>query len=239
MNKPTQKAGLAFTLVELLTAIAIIGILAALLLPALSLAKKRAQRIQCASNLRQLGIGLQVILADDHSYPLLVGGTNGDGTWIGQLAIQGLGISQPITNYIRSGVWHCPSAIWLEDYTNTLPICYGYNMGGVVSDENADDNFGLGGIPSTKTPIRDSQVVNPADMMAIGDVFLQRLSLTRNPAYGFARLAYQRHQGRGNVVFCDGHVESPTLQFLFTDNSDTALVRWNRDHLPHREKLSP
>jgi prepilin-type processing-associated H-X9-DG protein len=50
---------------------------------------------------------------------------------------------------------------------------------------------------------------------------------------------YARHQGKANVVFCDGHVESPTLQFLFEDTSDEALSRWNRDHLPHREKLSP
>ena len=42
-----------------------------------------------------------------------------------------------------------------------------------------------------------------------------------------------------NVVFYDGHVESSTLQFLFADISDAALVRWNRDHLPHREKLTP
>lgn len=234
---PNKKA--AFTLVELLTVVAIIGLLAALLLPTLSAAKARAQRIQCVNNLHQLGIGLQVILADDHSYPLLAGGTNGDGTWIGQLAIQGLGISQPMTNYIRFGVWNCPSAVWLWEDTNALPICYGYNMGGVVSDENADDNFGLGGLPSTKTPVKDSQVVNPADMIAIGDVFLQRLALTRDPDYGLARLAYQRHQGRANVVYCDGHVESPTLKFLFVDTSDAALDCWNRDHRPHREELSP
>ncbi len=42
-----------------------------------------------------------------------------------------------------------------------------------------------------------------------------------------------------NVVFCDGRVESPTLKFLFEDTSDAALSRWNRDHLPHREKLAP
>jgi hypothetical protein len=47
------------------------------------------------------------------------------------------------------------------------------------------------------------------------------------------------------VVFCDGHIESPTLAFLFAATSDAALVRWNRSwrtatsHLPHREKLSP
>jgi hypothetical protein len=39
------------------------------------------------------------------------------------------------------------------------------------------------------------------------------------------------------VAFCDGHVESPTLQFLFADTSDAALSRWNRDHQPHRERL--
>jgi prepilin-type processing-associated H-X9-DG protein len=59
----------------------------------------------------------------------------------------------------------------------------------------------------------------------------------------YRRLRYgntlTRHQGKANVVFCDGHVESPTLQFLFEDTSDAALSRWNRDHLPHREKLSP
>ena len=57
--------------------------------------------------------------------------------------------------------------------------------------------------------------------------------------YGSTKRSYARHQGKANVVFCDGHVESPTLKFLFEDTSDAALARWNRDHLPHREKLSP
>jgi prepilin-type processing-associated H-X9-DG protein len=48
-----------------------------------------------------------------------------------------------------------------------------------------------------------------------------------------------RHQGKLNVVFCDSHVESPTLKFLFADTSDAALSRWNRDHQPHRERLAP
>lgn len=50
---------------------------------------------------------------------------------------------------------------------------------------------------------------------------------------------YRRYLAQANVVFCDGHVESPTLNFLFADTSDAALSRWNRDHVPHREKLSP
>jgi len=228
-----------FTLVELLVVIAIIGILAALLLPALSAAKSRALRIRCVSNLHQLGAGLQVILVSNHGYPLFLENTNG--SWINQLAIEGLGESRSLTNYLKSGVWRCPAAqLSKSEITeNIFLLSYGYNMGGVVSDENADDNFGLGGRPSTHTPVTDSQIVAPAEMMAIGETFQSRLAFTRKTANAVTLFAHQRHQGLANVVFCDGHVESPTVAFLFEDTSDEALSRWNRDHQPHRDRLSP
>jgi prepilin-type processing-associated H-X9-DG protein len=87
-------------------------------------------------------------------------------------------------------------------------------------------------------------------MMAIGDGFEGGNGIIRDGVLVLWRTSgvqdyresthrsFARHQGKANVVFCDGHVESPTLKFLFEDTSDAALSRWNRDHLPHREKLS-
>jgi prepilin-type N-terminal cleavage/methylation domain-containing protein len=71
----------AFTLLELLVVAALIAILAALLLPAISQVKKRGQRTQCISNLHQLGLAMQGVLVEKKTYPLWGVGSRDDGLW--------------------------------------------------------------------------------------------------------------------------------------------------------------
>jgi prepilin-type N-terminal cleavage/methylation domain-containing protein/prepilin-type processing-associated H-X9-DG protein len=235
----------AFTLVELLVVMAIIGVLVALLLPTLSASKRRAQRAHCINNLHQQGVALQAYLGDHHVYP-------GWPMWSVQLEAE---LSRALPNPAKRAIWRCPSA------PAGKGSYYGYNAFGLLRVGIKTDSLGLlaaGGAAresvlrvGSKTDslgllaaggaARESEVVKPADMMAIGDSLSLSLAFMRyqlgpenTPRSAYA---FSLHQGRINVLLCDGHVESPALRFVFQDTNDTSLVRWNRDHQPHRDRL--
>lgn len=243
----TSDGQAGFSLTELLVVILVIGILAALLVPALSSAEGRAQRVQCVSNLHQLGVGLQNFLAENHAYPVMSLGTNAgypgvDRSWGGQLEREGLGIGNAGTNYFQNGVWHCPSARWnkLPPQYNGVYVSYGYNNDYYIR-KNPTNEFGLQGrwnvVTRSYQPIAESEVLVPGDMMAIGeshDGFFMRRSLGNFERFGNV---ITRHGGRVDVLFCDSHVESPTVESVFEDTSDASLARWNRDHQPHGDAV--
>lgn len=69
VNSPQVKANPdAFTLIELLTVIAIIGILAAILIPVVGKVREQARQAACASNLRQIGVGVHLYSADNDDW---------------------------------------------------------------------------------------------------------------------------------------------------------------------------
>jgi prepilin-type processing-associated H-X9-DG protein/prepilin-type N-terminal cleavage/methylation domain-containing protein len=237
-----------FTLAELLVVLTISAILVALLLPALSRSKEKARQMTCVSNLHQLGIGLQNFLADNHAYPSLIRRSDGEypDLWFSQLAREGLGFSTPITNIVE-GIWRCPSApLKMARPSQDTDFCsYGLNAYGVSGPGNITNALGLTGRSLRDdygyAPLPESEVAVPAEMIGIGESIVGVVPFVRwnmDALDGrYRRPAMALHKGRINVLFCDGHVESSTVHLLFEDSSDAALVRWNRDHQPHRDKL--
>src|SRR5271165_4033322 len=80
-----------FSLIELMVVVTILGLMMALLLPALQSAREAARRIQCASNLKQLGLGLQQYETNYGVYPpsIVLSGNGNTTTWVGGWSVNG------------------------------------------------------------------------------------------------------------------------------------------------------
>jgi prepilin-type processing-associated H-X9-DG protein/prepilin-type N-terminal cleavage/methylation domain-containing protein len=144
-------------------------------------------------------------------------------------------------------------------------VSYAYNTDGAAMVDFGTWSVGLNGRsvydkpPGVWFPTRENEVVNPSDMIAFSDAVLRQgpplqglfflgevfispdldnyvmMGLPVNdPAVQAMR---QRHGGRWNVSFCDGHVESLRGNNLFDIRNPNIAQRWNSDHQPHPETL--
>ncbi len=169
-----------FTLIELLIVIGIIGLLAGILLPVLSRAKESARRTQCASNIRQIGLGL--ILYANENEEVFPHDTE---TVVGKPAMRSLNLL--FNTYVSDNkIFKCPSDATVTKATNA-------GMSISTANDSFDQVECSYGYDYTHTQADDAGVALASD---------------RPPADPSAVANSPNHNGRGqNVVYIDGHVE--------------------------------
>lgn len=231
----------AFTLVELLTVIAIIGILAGILIPTVARVRAQARNTQCVSNLRQWGQAARLFSADYKGLIALYVSAAGvqtptDGTPSFDPKIYARYFSQP-NMLLPDGrsvssqlvMSRCPSESDLSLYRN-----YGFGRP-TGSRSVAATAFGLQG--SAISAYNVNEAANPSRLLLMielapasyGQVTVDNGGQLATKVVPMATVDGQiRHNGNANAVFLDGHVVSYSSSQLDYSNAvnKAQIDRW-------------
>lgn len=202
MRHPQAKNG--FTLIELLIVIAIIGILAAILFPAFSQAREGARRIVCVSNLRQIGMGLQMY-AQDHA-ETLPGAATSDVANFGENTAAGASVLATLSRYTGSTqIFVCPSAY----------AASGADAPTALSDSNYMANAVIAGRSLAALPTPDS-------IIFIQENLYRSHYARMRPARSGTQFTEWHKTESGREQYSNTHLEGGVL--LFGDGH----VKWRR-----------
>jgi prepilin-type N-terminal cleavage/methylation domain-containing protein/prepilin-type processing-associated H-X9-DG protein len=232
----------AFTLIELLVVIAIIAILAAILFPVFGRARENGRRASCASNLKQIGLGL-IQYSQDYDEILVADwyGTNGTTQAPGAATVS-YKWNDAIFPYLKSeAIFTCPSAVPTGSRAAAAKPWRYYRNIPAGQENELDENgsysivHGYGTLDNDRTP----PVSHPLSSGANQLVSLARVEAPTTSVWvldgsgafssNIATLTSRditsvspRHLETVNALFVDGHVKAVKRDFVFRrDATDT------------------
>ena len=229
------RSACAFTLIELLVVIAVIAILAALLMPVLSAAKRRAGQATCINQLKQLGLGMQMYIDDYRdTFPGMASQHSGfqasDWIWWRTNDLAHPVQQSPIVVNLASAdpkLFRCPldtdDSARLAQADGNGPYLYSYSLTSYDVVNNFNPGMSSVFTGGQNLPFRLDAVRNPGEKIMLAEEVASNNSRDNPTGASVINdgrwmpanhdLLTARHGGKGDVTFADFHVEPETYEF--------------------------